>query len=887
MKLFFLVLVAALAVVPAPAGSGGRVAGRAAGATESGAARVVRLRVDAGELASVLRRIGARGFAADFVLWREELGSVVGAGSDATLRGLEAEGIAVEPLFDTIVEFQAARDAGRPEAAGLEQPSPIEYVERVVVVDLELSTPGAWVGDPEMVLRANERFVAVLDAGDARDPDAWLAARYRARGLAVLATHTLDAFAARSEELFPENPFAVAETKLAEGRYTSYAEATAGLEELAAAYPSIVRLASIGQSYEGRELWAVKLSSNAAVDDPAKPDVLFTGLYHAREWITVDAAYGVARRLAQSYDSDPHVRFILDTVEVWVVPIVNPDGLTYSQTATNHSEGEVRNWRKNRRPIDLDDDGRPEGLGVDLNRNHRYDWRIGSDQPYPATGDDHGGSDDPGDFTIYRGPAPDSEPEIRALNAFTTNPAHQFVARVDFHNYGQLVLYPLGARPDRAVDHSELASTGRAIADAIESVNGTGYSTLQSIQLYPATGTSTDHAYGDEGQLAFTVELSPVSGGFDLPETLIDRVVGEVFPGALALADWATGAATVESFAVEQGGRVVFRAHWERAGNRRAYVIDEWSPIVAGEARVIATFSRPLSRPPSFRLVASSRSALLSPSGETNSETWAAVAAIRPDDGGLRLEVSAPAGAAGVVGLDSDPSTVATYAIGEGAWTGLESGRPDMTYVFRMPPGQDASPIARLRSPGFAPPASDGLPAEVFAAGTPVPIVWESSDDSGIAEQRVEYSIDGGASWLPTGVAPPASAREAEWVAPAGLHSASVLLRLTVVDTAGNATPSLAARPIAISRVVIAGAPAYAKGKLRISVPAGALRGASSLVVELDGTRIDLAAVRWKASSRKVTVRGTLAELGLQAGVAARARLVVDGVPTPPQVFVP
>ena len=77
------------------------------------------------------------------------------------------------------------------------------------------------------------------------------------------------------------------------------------------------------------------------------------------------------------------------------------------------------------------------------------------------------------------------------------------------------------------------------------------------------------------------------------------------------------------------------------------------------------------------------------------------------------------------------------------------------------------------------------------------------------------------------------------------------------------------------------------RSKLRIPVPSGSLRTVSSVAVQLNGTQIDTAAVRWKASAPRVIVRGTLEGLGLQPGVVASVRLLVDGVPTPAVDFTP
>ena len=88
--------------------------------------------------------------------------------------------------------------------------------------------------------------------------------------------------------------------------------------------------------------------------------VLFMGCHHAREWIAVEVPFLLAKELVERAD-DPQVAGWLSRAEIWVAPMVNPDG-------HEHSRVEQRLWRKNRRP-------NPDGsMGVDPNRNYGYMW---------------------------------------------------------------------------------------------------------------------------------------------------------------------------------------------------------------------------------------------------------------------------------------------------------------------------------------------------------------------------------------------------------------------------------------------------------------------------------------------------------------------------------
>src|SRR5437764_729001 len=102
-----------------------------------------------------------------------------------------------------------------------------------------------------------------------------------------------------------------------------------------AAADSLIHVDSVGASYEGRPILAVKIG--AAADDPARANVLFLATHHAREWISTAVAMKLIRWLADSAGA------ALATHDVWVIPVENPDG--YQYTFTNE-----RYWRKNRRP---------------------------------------------------------------------------------------------------------------------------------------------------------------------------------------------------------------------------------------------------------------------------------------------------------------------------------------------------------------------------------------------------------------------------------------------------------------------------------------------------------------------------------------------------------
>jgi carboxypeptidase T len=113
------------------------------------------------------------------------------------------------------------------------------------------------------------------------------------------------------------------------GDYHSYSELEADLQGLERTFPQLARLFTIGVSLENRNIYALKISDNVARDEE-EAEVLFLGCHHAREWISVEVPYLLARFLLEHYQTDAGVRRAVDHGEIWIVPLVNPDGLEYS-----------------------------------------------------------------------------------------------------------------------------------------------------------------------------------------------------------------------------------------------------------------------------------------------------------------------------------------------------------------------------------------------------------------------------------------------------------------------------------------------------------------------------------------------------------------------------
>ena len=97
-----------------------------------------------------------------------------------------------------------------------------------------------------------------------------------------------------------------------DSRYHTYTEMVAEIMAAQAAHPDIVRISSIGKSYQGRTIWLAKVSDNVAVDED-EPEVLFDGLHHAREHLSLEQTLAILRWLTTGYGTDPQITTLVDT----------------------------------------------------------------------------------------------------------------------------------------------------------------------------------------------------------------------------------------------------------------------------------------------------------------------------------------------------------------------------------------------------------------------------------------------------------------------------------------------------------------------------------------------------------------------------------------------
>ena len=273
-------------------------------------------------------------------------------------------------------------------------------------------------------------------------------------------------------------------------QYYRYDDLSEIMHDFAKDYPQLAKVESIGKSYEGRDIWLLRITNFASGSDTEKPALWVDANIHATELAPSSAALHLANKLLTSYGDDDAITQLLDTRAFYICPRVNPDGAEmaladkpkilrsstrpypYDEEAQEgllweDIDGDGRmlmmripdpngRWKKHedhpeimvrRDPIESDGEYfrvLPEGMiknfdgymiqpqpqkeGLDLNRNFPSEWK----QDHEQRG---------------AGPYPSSEPETNAIMRFIVD-ARNITSAITLHTFGGVILRPFSAKPD-------------------------------------------------------------------------------------------------------------------------------------------------------------------------------------------------------------------------------------------------------------------------------------------------------------------------------------------------------------------------------------------------------------------------------------------------------
>ena len=314
------------------------------------------------------------------------------------------------------------------------------------------------------------------------------------------------------------------------GGYLTFIEIVSYMDSLHSRYPDIVSSKiSIGQSHEGRDIWAFKISDSPGSED-GDPEVLYNSLIHAREPAAMMTLMYFVTELVEKYNQDPVMTYLVNHREMWFIPVINPDGYVYNEF-TNPNGGGMH--RKNRRP------GCTSSPGVDLNRNWGFQWGY----------NDIGSSPDSCSAT-YRGYSEFSEPETQAVRDFVLN--HDFQLVFNYHSYGNLLIKPWGYDSSQELpiaDNMIYDELGWELVSDNDYLYGTGAETVG----YEVNGDAVDYMYGDLGVINFTPEVGTwEQGGFWPSPDVIFNLAENNLSMNVHLAGCAGSWVVIEAFALEE-----------------------------------------------------------------------------------------------------------------------------------------------------------------------------------------------------------------------------------------------------------------------------------------------------------------------------------------------
>ncbi|XP_077978797.1 carboxypeptidase B-like [Glandiceps talaboti] len=293
-------------------------------------------------------------------------------------------------------------------------------------------------------------------------------------------------------------------------RYYTGEEIDAWVKEIALAYPALAIDFVVGTSYEGREMRGLQLQSLSR--DPNA--VWISAGSHAREWAGIHAAMLITEMLLQEYGVDPDVTKFLDENNIYILPVMNPDGYAYSWDVN-------RLWRKTRST-----NSGSSCIGTDCNRNFDFQWLGGNTNPCSEE---------------YRGDSPLSEPEIQAMTDYIRGVPEKFILYFEVFSYGQFYLTPWGYSAMTTPDYIEQQDCAGQTASASQAVHG--YQFLAGDVVNSGGGMGYDWAYGSLGITHSLAGETRDRGeyGFNLPEDQIIPSGEEMYAGFKAALNCAMG----------------------------------------------------------------------------------------------------------------------------------------------------------------------------------------------------------------------------------------------------------------------------------------------------------------------------------------------------------
>ncbi|NXG33752.1 CBPB1 Carboxypeptidase, partial [Dromaius novaehollandiae] len=294
-------------------------------------------------------------------------------------------------------------------------------------------------------------------------------------------------------------------------KYNNWDTIVAWTADIAAQNPDLVSRSVIGETYEGRQIYLLKVGKSGT----NKAAIFMDCGFHAREWISPAFCQWFVKEAVETYGEDSVMTNLLNKLDFYILPVLNIDGYVYTWTSN-------RLWRKTRSK-----NAGSSCIGTDPNRNFDAGWCT------------IGASSRPCDST-YCGSAPESEKETKALADFIREHLSTIKAYLTIHSYSQLLLFPYSYTYTYPSNYEELNSIAYAASKELSSLYNTKYTYGPGAEtIYPAAGGSDDWAYDEGIKYSFTFELRDTGTyGFLLPESQIQPTCEETILAVKYIANY-------------------------------------------------------------------------------------------------------------------------------------------------------------------------------------------------------------------------------------------------------------------------------------------------------------------------------------------------------------
>ncbi len=327
----------------------------------------------------------------------------------------------------------------------------------------------------------------------------------------------------------------------AEFKYHSYQEMTDLLKTLESQNPDIMKLESLGKTYEGRDIWLVKLSDNVNADEN-EPGVLLMGAHHGNEKPSYEVLIYFIQHIVENYDkkntdndgilnediidgfdndqdglidedpSEKRVSEVVNKTQIYIIPMVSPDGVEANSR---------KNCAPNYGPFGLRNE--ITSYGVNLNRNYGYKWNYQFLFPFRF----HLYNIWDKSFN-YRGEKPFSENETRAVKNLVEK--SNISISLSYHTYSEVMLYPW-MHTSRDTPHEKIFISVGENMSRINKYELLTHGWRNRSYIIPrlggTLGTSENWLYGEHEIVSFTMELCKTRAPTD-PEIVYDYLLKHI-----------------------------------------------------------------------------------------------------------------------------------------------------------------------------------------------------------------------------------------------------------------------------------------------------------------------------------------------------------------------